>query len=77
MQNVSRVWLEVRAFNVHSVSNELLVPFCPLYMDQIFVLGLGLDTYQLLGITQQLNQVRQVGLELLKNGTEFYESMDL
>jgi hypothetical protein len=37
------------------------------------MLMLGLDTYQLLGITQQLNMVRQVSLQLLKKGTKFYE----
>ncbi len=43
-------------------------------MDQnkeMFVLGL--DTDQLLETNQQLNQVRQVGLQLLKKGTKFYE----
>jgi hypothetical protein len=75
MQNVSRVWLEVRALNVHSVCDELLVSLFPMYMDQILVLRLNIN--QLLGTTQQLNQVRQVGLQLFKNGMELYESMDL
>jgi hypothetical protein len=35
--------------------------------------ALILDTYQFLGTTQQLNQVRQVGLQLLKKGTKFYD----
>ncbi len=74
MQNVNRVWLEIRALNVHLVCDELLIPLSPFYMDQctqMFVLGL--NTYQLLGTTQQLNHVHQVGLQLLKKGTKFYE----
>jgi hypothetical protein len=62
-QNVSKVWLEVRALNIHSVCDELLVPLFPLYMDQSTeMLVLALDTNQLMGTTQQLNQVHQVDL---------------
>jgi len=35
--------------------------------------GLVFGTDQFLGITPQLNQVRQVGLQLFKKETEFYE----
>ncbi len=33
----------------------------------------GVDTDQFLGTTLQLNQVEQVGLQLFKKGTKFYE----
>jgi hypothetical protein len=67
--------LELSMF-IRFVMNEhhKLVPLFPLYMDKsIEMLMLGLDTDQLLGTTQQLNQVCQVGLQLLKKGTKFYE----
>jgi hypothetical protein len=52
----------------------LLIPLFPLYMDQCMeMLVLGLDTNQLLGTTQKLNQVHQVALQLFKKGTKFYE----
>jgi hypothetical protein len=74
MQDVSRDWLEVRALNVHSVYDELLIPLSPLYIDQhTKMITLVLDIDELLGNTQQLNQARQVGLQLLKKGTKFYE----
>jgi hypothetical protein len=48
---------EVKALNVHSVYDELLIPLFPLYMDQCTkMLVLGLDTNQLVGTTQQLNR---------------------
>jgi len=69
---VSRVWLEVSVFNVHSICDELLIH--PHYIDQCKeMFGLVFNTYQLLGTTQQLNQVCQVGLQLLKKETEFCE----
>ncbi len=69
---------KVRTLNVHSVCDELLIPFSPLYIDQCTeMLVLILDTDQLLAINQQLNQVCQVGLQILKKGTKFYRNMDL
>jgi hypothetical protein len=37
------------------------------------MLVLILDTYQLMGSFQQLNKIYQVGLQLFKKGTKFYE----
>jgi hypothetical protein len=52
----------------------MLVPLFSLYMDQSTeMLLLGLDTDQLLGTIQQLNQVCQIGLQLLKKGRELYK----
>jgi hypothetical protein len=74
VQDVNKVWFEVRALNVHSVCDELLIPLSPLYIYQCTkMFMLILDINQLLGTTQQLNQVCQVGLQLLKKGTKFYE----
>ncbi len=69
---VSRVWLEVSTLNVHSVYDELLIH--PHYMDQCReMFGLVFSINQLLGTIPQLNQVCQVGLQLLKKEIEFCE----
>jgi hypothetical protein len=74
MQDISRVWLEVKALNVHSICDKLLIPLSPFYIDQcIKMFMLILNTNQLLSTTQQVNQVHQVGLQLLKKRTKFYE----